>query len=195
MGGSVGCLESGLMHSSRISADQLADLLKRTGDAHHAAYAATDGTDPDWPIWYADQLQSPLMRLADMEFYKSQLIYCLMNADFEHVARAPDSDWADFYADEFAQHFAASDSVSEDKLALYFMASCPFCQRVMKVIDRLGLEIEMRDVLADSARRDELMVARGRPTVPVLWIESPDGDQRWMPESQDIVHYLESTYG
>ena len=24
---------------------------------------------------------------------------------------------------------------------------------------------------------------------------NPDGTERWMPESQDIVHYLKSTYG
>jgi len=173
----------------------LSQLFRDTAQAHHAAFAATEGADPDWPIWYADHLQAPLRQLADMEFYKSQLIYCLMNADFEHMARAPDIDWAEFYAHEFIEHFAASESCSEDKLALYFMASCPFCQRVMRVIERLGLEIEIRDVLADRTRLDELIQARGRPTVPVLWIQSPDGEIRWMPESQDIIHYLESTYG
>ena len=173
----------------------LSQLFNDTAQAHHAAFAATDGADPDWPIWYADHLKEPLEQLADMEFYKSQLIYCLMNADFEHVARAPDTDWADFYADEFVEHYAASETASEDRLALYFMASCPFCQRVMKVIARLGLDVEMRDVFTDSALRDELIRGRGRPTVPVLWIQSPDDTVRWMPESQDIIHYLENMYG
>ena len=173
----------------------LSQLFRDTAQAHHAAFAATDGADPDWPIWYADHLQAPLRQLANMEFYKSQLIYCLMNAGFEHVARAPETDWADFYANEFVEHFAASESASEDRLALYFLATCPFCQRVMKVIARLGLDVEMRDVAAHSTLREELIQARGRPTVPVLWIQSPDGAVRWMPESQDIIHYLESMYG
>ena len=173
----------------------LSRLFKDTAQAHHVAFSASDGVDPDWPIWYADHLKEPLERLIETPFYKSQLIYCLMNANFEHVARAPEKHWTDFYAEEFIEHYAPSDTANKDKLALYFMATCPFCQRVMKVINRLGLDIEMRDVRADSAMREDLIEARGRATVPVLWIKSPDGEVRWMPESRDIIHYLESTYG
>ena len=36
----------------------LVELLRETGHAHHAAFAATDGADPDWSIWYAEYLQS-----------------------------------------------------------------------------------------------------------------------------------------
>ena len=88
-----------------------------------------------------------------------------------------------------------SDPASQDKLALYMTASCGFCWSVMAVIDRLGLDVEMRDVTWDRALRDQLMQARGRLTVPVLRIQSPDGTERWMPESRDIVHYLIGTYG
>ena len=174
---------------------ELSQLFRNTAQAHHTAFSATDGVDPDWPIWYANRLQQPLQEVLDMHFYKSQLIYCLMNADFEYVARAPNTDWVDFYADEFIEHYAASDTATDDRLALYFMATCPFCQRVMNSISRLGLDVEMRDVSADSALRDELIQARGRATVPVLWIQSPDGSVRWMPESGDIMHYLDSMYG
>ena len=170
-------------------------LLKETASAHRAAFAATDGDDPDWPIWYADHLLEPMQKLLNVEFHKSQLIYCLMTADFDYQARELECNWTEFYASEFIEHFAASDTAGEDRLALYYMASCIFCHRVMQVIDRLGLDIEMRDVLADRSRRAELLEARGRQTVPVLWIESPDGTIRWIPESQDIIHYLESTYG
>lgn len=174
---------------------ELSQLFRSTAQAHHADFAATDGEDPDWPIWYADHLQRPLQETLDMEFYKSQLIYCLMNADFEHVARAPDTDWAEFYAAEFVEHYAPSNTANEDRLALYYLATCPFCQRVMKTIARLGLDVEMRDIRGDSDLREELIQARGRATVPVLWIQSPDGSVRWMPESRDIMHYLESMYG
>ena len=74
------------------------------------------------------------------------------------------------------------------------MATCPFCQRVMKTIAALGLDVEMRDVVTNSQWRDELIEARGRATVPVLWIQSPDGGVRWMPESLDIIQYLERTF-
>lgn len=173
----------------------LSQLFQAAENAHQAQFANVGRDDPDWAIWYADHLVGPLEQQAGMKFERSQLIYSLMNAELEHAARAPETDWADFFADEFIQHFAASDTASEDKLALYFMPSCPFCWNVLDVIKRLGLEVEMRDVTADRARRDELMQARGRPTVPVLQIHSPGGEERWMPESQDIVHYLQSTYG
>ena len=174
---------------------QLSNLFKDAGRAHHAAFIDTDGEDPEWPLWYADHLRKPLGEALDTSFYKSQLIYCLMNADFEHAARAPDTDWADFYASEFIEHYAPSETAEADQLALYYSPTCPFCQRVMKVIARLGLDVEMRNVIEDSDRRDELIEARGRATVPVLWIKSPEGEVRWMPESLDIIRYLEHMYG
>jgi len=172
----------------------LADLFQATGKAHHAAFAATDGEDPDWSIWYADYLQGPLKSQADMSFHKSDLIYCLMNANFEQTARAPDSRWTEFYADEFIEHYAPSETPAKDKLALYYLATCPFCIRVLSAIDRLGVEVELREIHEHPGFREELVAVRGRPTVPVLRITSPGGDDRWMPESADIIRYLEKTY-
>ena len=171
--------------------NRLVDLFQETGRAHHAAFAATDGADPDWPIWYAEHLQTPLTEAMQMSFTKSQLVYCLMDADFEHTARAPDSDWPEFYADQFVEHFALSTTPAKDKLVLYHSHSCPFCAFVRSAIDRLGLDVELREIFEDSRYREELVAARGRATVPVLRITSPDGEERWMPESRDIVRYLE----
>ena len=174
--------------------DGLAELLLETGHAHHKAFAATDGADPDWSIWYADHLKAPLAERFDMEFHRSQLIYCLMNADFERQARSPDSNWPDFYADEFIERYSASETASEDKLALYHFNGCPFCSMVRSAIDSLGIDVELRDIFQDSQHRDDLVKARGRATVPVLRIVSPDGDDRWMPESRDIVSYLQKIH-
>lgn len=171
--------------------NRLVDLFQDTGRAHHAAFAATDGADPDWPIWYAEHLQTPLTEAMQMPFTKSQLVYCLMDADFEHTARAPDSDWPEFYADQFVENFALSTTPAKDKLVLYHSHSCPFCAFVRSAIDRLGLDVELREIFEDSRYREELVAARGRATVPVLRITSPDGEERWMPESRDIVRYLE----
>ena len=89
----------------------------------------------------------------------------------------------------------SSEAPAGEKLALYTMAFCPFSWRVTRTIDRLGLDIEMRDVLMHPSRRAELIEACGRSTVPVLWIQSADGTVRWMPESADIVRYLVEVYG
>jgi glutaredoxin len=172
----------------------LASLMVETGKAHHHAFASTNGADPDWPIWYAAYLQAPLSRLLQAQFTKSQLVYCVMTADFERSACAPDGDWTEFYADHFVERFAPSATPAQDSLALYYFNGCPYCAIAIAAIDRLGIDVELRDIFADQRYRDELVGARGRATVPVLRITPPDGEERWMPESRDIVRYLETAY-
>ncbi len=174
---------------------KIAALMVETGKAHHEAFAATDGADPDWPIWYAGYLHERLAKVLQTAFTKSELVYCLMNADFERDALAPDSNWHEFYAGHFIEHFAPADTPAKDKLALYHFEGCPYCMRARAAIDRLGVEVELRDIFADIRHRDELVSAQGRATVPVLHITSPNGEVRWMPESADIVRYLDATYG
>jgi glutaredoxin len=175
--------------------DGIADLLRQTGHAHHEAFLATDGADPDWPIWYADHAHEKLRERFGLKLTKSQLIYCLMNAELEHQARAPDNDWSHFYADELLNRCMRSDSAAQDKLALYHFDSCPFCRMVTSVIGELGIDVELRNIMESTEHRDDLIAARGRATVPVLRITSPDGEERWMPESRDIVSYLQEAYG
>jgi glutaredoxin len=173
---------------------KLADLLLEAGRAHHTAFVASNGADPDWPIWYADYLQEPLAQRFNLDFDKSRLIFCLINADTEHQTRSPDSAWAEFYADVMLECYALSDSPEEDKLALYHYNGCPYCSFVRSSIDRLGIDVEWRDIFRTPQHRDDLMRARGRATVPVLRIMSPNREDRWMPESRDIVRYLQKSY-
>ena len=65
---------------------------------------------------------------------------------------------------------------------------------VTRAIDNLGVDVELRDINEDPKYRDELISARDRATVPVLRIRSADGEDHWMPESRDVVHYLERTF-
>ena len=51
----------------------LVELFREAGRAHHEAFAASDGDDPDWAIWYADYLQGPFAQRLDMNFSRSQL--------------------------------------------------------------------------------------------------------------------------
>ena len=173
---------------------QLSELFNETAKAHHEAFAITDGNDPEWPIWYADYLQDPISEILDTKFFKSSLIYCLMNADFEYTAREVDVQWQKFYSEHFIGRFAPTDTPIEDSLALYYIPTCPFCKMVIKTINQLGIEVELRNINEDTNYRDELVSVRDRATVPVLRITSPDSDDRWMPESRDIVSYLVKTY-
>jgi glutaredoxin 2 len=81
--------------------------------------------------------------------------------------------------------------MSKPHLSLYKFDSCPFCARVRSAMDRTGVEVELRDVHSDPGRGEELREATGRDTVPVLRIETPEGEVRWLPESLDIIAYLE----
>lgn len=80
-------------------------------------------------------------------------------------------------------------------LSIYGYPQCPYCQRVFRATQALGIEIELRDIMSDDARRSELIDAMGRGTVPVLRIEDEGGEAKWLPESADIVAYLESRFG
>ena len=172
--------------------NNLVDLFRETGSAHHTAFLETDGADPEWPIWYAEHLQTPLADALQTAFTKSQLVYCVMDADFEHQACAPESNWHEFYAEQFIERYAPSATPAEDKLALYYSRTCPYCGLVLSAIDKLGLDVELLEIFDEPGYREELVEARGRATVPVLRITAPDGEQRLMPESRDIVRYLKS---
>ena len=175
--------------------DGIGKLLLDTGHAHHKAFEVTDGADPEWPIWYAEYSKDTFADQFGMNFSKSRLIYCLRNADYEYQALAPDIDWPEFYANEIVERFAPAETPADDKLALYYFDGCPFCSMVRSAIDRLGVDVELRNINQDPQHRDDLVKVRSRATVPVMRITSPNGEDRWMPESRDIVSYLQEFYG
>jgi glutaredoxin 3 len=76
-------------------------------------------------------------------------------------------------------------------LTLYYRPSCPFCRRVTAVVDRMGLQVEMKDI-EDETFKNELMEQGGKVQVPYL-VDSSNGTS--MYESDDIVSYLQKTYG
>ena len=80
------------------------------------------------------------------------------------------------------------------KLALYYYDGCYFCHLVRRAIDRLGVDVELRNVISEPRHREALQQATGRRRVPVLRIDDTDGTSRWMPESRDIVAYLERRF-
>jgi len=80
-------------------------------------------------------------------------------------------------------------------LALYGYPQCPYCQRVLRAVESLDLVIELRNTMLESEYHEQLLAALGRGTVPVLRIEDEPGDVKWLPESADIVRYLEARFG
>lgn len=78
-------------------------------------------------------------------------------------------------------------------LELYELEGCPFCAKVKRKLDELDLEYESHVVLGSHADRDEVEAVSGQREVPVL-VDTEHGVEG-MNESDDIVEYLEETYG
>ena len=85
--------------------EALAALLRETNSAHHNAYIATDGDDPDWPIWYAEYLRDRLACLLQADFTRSELVYLLITLDRELKTRAPGAEWVGYYIRWFMDRY------------------------------------------------------------------------------------------
>jgi len=82
---------------------------------------------------------------------------------------------------------------SMTSLELYELEGCPYCAKVTRKLDELGLDYESHMVPRSHSERDEVEAVSGQTGVPVLVDE--DHGVEGMPESDDIVAYLEETYG
>ena len=85
--------------------NELASLLNETAEAHHKAFAATEGEDPDWPIWYADYLLEKMRLMLKAKFTKSELIYLLVVTEKESGVVAPGAYWPRFYAKSIIRRY------------------------------------------------------------------------------------------
>jgi glutathione S-transferase len=72
-------------------------------------------------------------------------------------------------------------------IKLYTGAYCPFCRRVKKELERLGLDYEAVD--ADADGRDEVIQLSGQRAIPILTI----GDEV-LVDSSHIIRELRSRY-
>jgi len=181
--------------SDETKVQRLAQIFRDTGEAHHRAFLDTDGDDPEWALWYSEHLHDKLGPFLAAPITRSRLVFCLIGADDEHRATESDAPWPEFYARRLLECLGPAEEPAKDHLALYYFDGCPFCVRVMRAIDTLRLNVELRNIYENREYLNELREVRGRTTVPVLRITSADGEDRWMPESADIVRYLQATYG
>ena len=73
------------------------------------------------------------------------------------------------------------------KLELFKRDSCPYCVKVMMLIDELGVgdQIEYCDIARDADARRRLLEVGGKQQVPCLFI---DGEPLY--ESADIMRWM-----
>ncbi|MEL6675457.1 MAG: hypothetical protein AAFR61_24830 [Bacteroidota bacterium] len=75
----------------------LTQLFMETGHAHHQAFLATDGADPEWPLWYAEYLKEKLPSVLAQPMTKSRLIHELVW--LEDTADVSKRHWTEVYAE------------------------------------------------------------------------------------------------
>lgn len=78
-------------------------------------------------------------------------------------------------------------------ITLYARRLCPYCWKVKRKLRALGLEYETEYVSFIPPLRSEVKAISGQSQVPVL--VDPAYGVGGMAESDDIVAYLEETYG
>lgn len=78
-------------------------------------------------------------------------------------------------------------------IRIYQFPACPYCARVLAVLDELGLQVGKDYILIEASRgtpgREEVIALGGLNQVPFL----VDGDVK-MYESEEIVQYLRKKY-
>ncbi len=72
-------------------------------------------------------------------------------------------------------------------LELYYFDSCPYCRKVLSVIEKQQNKIILKDIHSNHKFYDELVNKTGDYQVPCLSINGAP-----MLESDDIIDYLES---
>ncbi len=74
-------------------------------------------------------------------------------------------------------------------LILYYMPTCPFCQKVLGFMKKNDIEVVMKDTLSNPAFRQELLEIGGKTQVPCLVI-----DGKALYESEDIIVWFKENW-
>ena len=82
--------------------------------------------------------------------------------------------------------------MSDPDITLYRLQACPFCERVVRVLDEYDLDYRSRFIEPMHSDRNVVQRVTGKRTVPAIVDESTGVT---MSESANIVEYLERTYG
>ena len=68
---------------------------------------------------------------------------------------------------------------------LYIKSTCPYCQKVLRFMEALDIELPLRDIAHEPAAREHLIEVGGKAQVPCLFIDGAP-----LYESDDIIAYL-----
>lgn len=96
-------------------------------------------------------------------------------------------------SDDYPGHLMSELLSAEDPaITLYRLQACPFCERVVRTLDDHDLRYRSRFVEPRHSERDVVKRISGKRSVPAIVDENTGVT---MSESENIVDYLEKTYG
>ena len=78
------------------------------------------------------------------------------------------------------------------RLTLFTRPACSACTRVDRAIEALGLDVDKKNIWADSEAMNEIVEKRGLRTVPVLRIDRDGQEPEYVADSRQIVQLLET---
>ena len=78
-------------------------------------------------------------------------------------------------------------------ITLYELPGCPYCAKVVDKLEELEVDYDTVEVPSAHSERTEVEEVSGQTGVPVISDEA--NGVEGMSESDDIVEYLEETYG
>ncbi len=82
--------------------------------------------------------------------------------------------------------------MSDPQLTLYRLQACPFCERVVRLLNEYDIEYDSRFIEPMHSERNVVKRVSGKRSVPALVDENTGAA---LTESANIVSYLETTYG
>ena len=91
-----------MSQAATITPEELAELLREAGRRHHAAFAESDGADPEWALWYAAYLQARLWDRLGRLLTRSEIVYSLIGSDREAREKGI-ADWPPLYAERLLE--------------------------------------------------------------------------------------------
>ncbi|MCI0394897.1 MAG: hypothetical protein L0332_01480 [Chloroflexi bacterium] len=88
---------------------QLIDLFCESAEAHHRTYIATNGHNPEWPLWYAGNLCQPLSRLLGAAIGREELAGLLELVEERRLEENISTYWPEYYARFFMQRYLSAE--------------------------------------------------------------------------------------
>lgn len=79
-----------------------------------------------------------------------------------------------------------------EELELYVLDGCPYCNKVLNVLEDMDIPYSKVKVPSSHSEREEVKKISDQTSVPVL--NDPNNDVKGMNESDDIVNYLKENY-